>query len=120
MTITTKNQTIGLVELPQLKLSDPEGNDFYSLRKFEPIISKQILISHLQAGGFQTKFINLRDGDYVENYGHITWRGIELSKNYCGVDIKSIDPESCEIWCITVNFTLYREIAMMLLNGAKL
>ncbi|MDE5082088.1 MAG: radical SAM protein [Trichodesmium sp. St18_bin1] len=116
MTITTKNQTIGLVELPQLKLSDPEGNDFYSLRKFEPIISKQILISHLQAGGFQTKFINLRDGDYVENYGHITWRGIELSKNYCGVDIKSIDPESCEIWCITVNFTLYREIAMMLLK----
>ena len=116
MTIATKNQTIGLVELPQLKLSDPDGNDFYSLRKFEPIISKQVLIAHLQAGGFQTKFINLRDGDYIENYGHITWRGIELSKNYCGVDIKSIDPESCEIWCITVNFTLYREIAMMLLE----
>lgn len=86
------------------------------MRKFEPIISKQILISNLQAGGFQTKFINLRDGDYVENYGRITWRGIELTKNYVGLDIKSVDPESCEVWWITVNFTLYREIAMMLLK----
>ncbi|NEO61088.1 MAG: radical SAM protein [Moorea sp. SIO4G2] len=111
-----KNSTIGLVELPQLKLSDPDGNDYYSLRKYEPIISKQVLISHLQAGGFQTKFINLRDGDYTENYGKKIWRGIELTKNYIGVQIESIDPESCEIWCITVNFTLYREIAMMLLK----
>ncbi|NER24570.1 MAG: radical SAM protein [Symploca sp. SIO1C2] len=107
---------IGLVELPQLKLSDAEGNDFYSLRKWEPIVSKQVLLSNLQAGGFQTKFINLRDGDYEENYGRITWRGIELTKNYVGVDIKTVDPESCEAWCITVNFTLYREIAILLLK----
>ncbi|NEQ68343.1 MAG: radical SAM protein [Symploca sp. SIO2D2] len=110
------NPTIGLVELPQLKLSDTEGNDYYSLRKHEPIISKQVLISHLQAGGFQTNFINLRDGDYTENYGRKIWRGIELTKNYNGVRIESIDPESCEVWCITVNFTLYREIAIMLLK----
>ncbi|NEO98931.1 MAG: hypothetical protein F6K58_09690 [Symploca sp. SIO2E9] len=117
MTITHENNsTIGLVELPQLKLSDPDDNDYYSLRKYEPIISKQVLISHLQAGGFKTKFINLRDGDYTENYGKKIWRGIELTKNYIGLQIESIDPESCEIWCITVNFTLYREIAMMLLK----
>ncbi|NER37941.1 MAG: radical SAM protein [Oscillatoria sp. SIO1A7] len=110
------NGPIGLVELPQLKLSDPDGNDYYSLRKWEPIISKLVLISNLQAGGFETKFINLRDGDYTEDYGRKTWRGIELTKSYIGVPIESIDPESCEIWCITVNFTLYREIAMMLLK----
>ncbi|OLT61350.1 B12-binding domain-containing radical SAM protein [Moorena bouillonii] len=107
---------IGLVELPQLKLSDPDGNDFYSLRKWEPIVSKQILLSSLEAGGFETKFINLRDGDYQENYGRIAWKGIELTKNYVGVEIESVDPESCEVWCITVNFTLYREIAMMVLK----
>ncbi|NEO98933.1 MAG: radical SAM protein [Symploca sp. SIO2E9] len=111
-----KSGPIGLVELPQLKLSDPDGNDFYSLRKYEPIISKQILLSSLEAGGFETRFINLRDGDYEENYGRITWRGIELSKNYVGLDIKGVDPASCQVWCITVNFTLYREIAIMLLK----
>ena len=111
-----KSGTIGLVELPQLKLSDPDGNDFYSLRKYEPCVSKQILLSNLQAGGFQTKFINLRDGDYLENYGRVRWRGIELTKNYVGLDIKSVDPESCDVWCITVNFTLYREIAIILLK----
>ncbi len=86
------------------------------MRKWEPIISKQVLLSNLQAGGFETKFINLRDGDYEENYGRITWRDIELTKNYVGVDIKTVDPESCEVWCITVNFTLYREIAIILLK----
>ena len=102
--------------MPQLKLSDPDGNDFYSLRKCEPITNKQFLIANLQAGGFQTRFFNLRDCDYQENYGYVTWRGIELSKNFVGVDIKSIDPSSCEVWCITINFTLYREIALMLLK----
>lgn len=111
-----KNSTIGLVELPQLKLSDPDGNDFYSLRKYEPIVSKQILLSSLEAGGFEAKFINLRDGDYEENYGRITWRGIELTKNYVGIDIKTVDPASCAVWCITINFTLYREIAVILLK----
>ena len=52
---TSNDSTIGLVELPQLKLSDVEGKDYYSLRKREPIISKQVLLSNLQAGGFQTK-----------------------------------------------------------------
>jgi hypothetical protein len=41
---------IGLVELPHLKLIDPNGTDWTEQNQ-HPLISKQILMATLEAGG---------------------------------------------------------------------
>jgi hypothetical protein len=52
---------IGLVELPQLKLLDSQGIDWTEQNE-HPLISKQILISNLESGGFEVELFNLKNG----------------------------------------------------------
>lgn len=114
--MTANTKEIGLIELPQLRLVDLDGNDYQPVRNGEPLISKQILMASLEAGGFETSLVNLRDDDYEEEYGKVAWKGLTLSKRYVGRKISEIVPDSCEVWAITINFTLYREIALMVIK----
>nr|VFK61392.1 MAG: Radical SAM superfamily enzyme YgiQ, UPF0313 family [Candidatus Kentron sp. UNK]VFK69132.1 MAG: Radical SAM superfamily enzyme YgiQ, UPF0313 family [Candidatus Kentron sp. UNK] len=105
--------TIGLVELPQLGLIDKTGKNWLIEYSHTPLMSKQILLSNLQGLGFETKLINLREGDYREGYGQVTWHDIELTKTYIGGKITAIDPSVCDAWGITNNFSQQREIAAL-------
>ncbi len=64
-----KHPTIGLIEVPATGLYDAEGKNWTSLYRHRSLISKQVLISDLQAGGFDARLVNLRDGDYSEEFG---------------------------------------------------
>lgn len=105
---------IGLVELPQLKLLDPDGNDWTEQNQ-HPLISKQILMSNLEAGGFEVELFNLKKGTEEELFGETRWKGMNLLKIAYGKRVSSIDPQSCDAWGITNNFTIYRELTGFLL-----
>ncbi|MFB2924330.1 MULTISPECIES: radical SAM protein [Aerosakkonema] len=118
-----KAPRIGLVELPVLKLVDPNGINRNLSEQYEPLLSKQVLLAHLQAGGFDAQLVNLRAGDYEEEYGSVTWKGINLSKRYLGTNITSLDPQAYDAWGITNNYMQYRELAFKtirhLVRGGK-
>jgi len=83
--------TIGMVELPQLGLFDPEGKNLLSEdTRGDVLISK-----------------------HQEEYGKATWRETELSKVYYGRKIDDLDPLDYDVWGITNNFSQYREVACM-------
>lgn len=107
---------IALVELPELKLLDPNGNNLLPPRKREPLISKQVLMAGLQAAGFTIHLVNMQDSEYEEEFDQISWRGIPLRKLYTGWNLARIDPADFDIWGLTVNFTLHREIACMVIQ----
>ncbi|WP_199315588.1 radical SAM protein [Aerosakkonema funiforme] len=113
---TEKAPRIGLVELPVLKLIDPEGKNWNPSGKKIVLSSKQILLANLRAGGFDAQLVDLRADDYEEEYGEVTWRGIPLSKRYSGTRISSLDPESFDAWGVTNNFTQNRTIALMVIR----
>jgi hypothetical protein len=81
-----------------------------------PLVSKQVLLAHLQAGGFDAQLVNLQVGNDSEEYGTVTWRGKRLTKKYKGTKISKIDPKAYEAWGITINFTEYRELALMVVK----
>jgi hypothetical protein len=108
--------SIGLVELPVLRLIDPQGKNWAEDYKKVPLPSKQILLSSLQAGGFNAQLFDLRAGDYAEEYGTVTWRGMTLSKRYQGTKISSVDPQACDAWGVTNNFTQNRALALMVIR----
>jgi hypothetical protein len=118
-----KAPSIGLVELPGLKLIDPNGANRNLCDQYEPLLSKQILLASLQGGGFDAQLVNMRDGTYEEEYGEVTWRGMPLSKRYVGMPIFSIDPQAYDAWGVTNNYMQFREIAFMvirhLVSGGK-
>ena len=59
--------TIGLVELPQLGLFDPEGwNLLAEDTRGDVLISKQVLLASLQTAGFDAQLVDLKNGDYQE------------------------------------------------------
>jgi hypothetical protein len=58
-----KNQSIGLVEVPALGLYDEEGHNWTALYRRNTLLSKQVLIADLQAGGFDAQLVNLKAGD---------------------------------------------------------
>jgi len=112
--ISQKTSTIGVVELPSLGLFDTEKKNHLSYAiKTLPLVGKQILLSNLQAAGFDAKLINLKPGDYEEEFGKITWLGTEYSKVYYGSKIKDVDPLAYDAWGVTGHFFQYREIAEM-------
>jgi hypothetical protein len=111
-----KAPSIGLVELPGLKLLDPEGTNWTEFYKNTVLPSKQILLSNLQAGGFDAQLVDLRAGDYQEEYGEVNWKGMTLSKRYEGVRISSVDPQAYDAWGVTNNFTQNREIALIVIR----
>jgi hypothetical protein len=114
--ITQNAPTIGVVELPDFRLIDPKGENWFSGsrnqdRKNLPMISKQVLLSSLQAEGFDAQLINLVNGDYQGEYGKVIWKGTELTKVYLGKKIDALDPSAYDAWGITNNFSQLREIA---------
>lgn len=111
-----KIATVGLVELPVLKLVDPNGKNWNSVRRLASLISKQILISNLQGGGFNAQLVNMKDDTYQEKYGEITWKGRKLDKIYVGRKITDLDPHCYDAWGVTINFTQEREIACMVVK----
>ena len=64
--IEKKQPTIGLIEVPATGLYDADGKNWTSLYRNRSLISKQVLIADLQAGGFDARLVNPRDGDYSE------------------------------------------------------
>ncbi len=112
--MSQKTPTIGVVELPSLGLFDADKKNFFSyVNKTLPLVGKQILIPNLQAAGFDAKLINLKPGDYEEEFGKVTWRGTEYTKVYHGGRIKDIDPLAYDAWGVSGNFFQYREITEM-------
>jgi hypothetical protein len=106
---------IGLVELPHLKLLDPNGTDWTEQNQ-HPLISKQILMATLEAGGFEVELYDLKQGAIEEEYGQTQWKGMTLRKIAYGRPISSIDPNACDAWGITNNFTIYRQLTALVVR----
>ncbi|RKZ39653.1 MAG: radical SAM protein [Gammaproteobacteria bacterium] len=111
--ILQKNSTIGIVELPELGLFDPNGKNLLADRRGTALISKQVLLANLQSAGFDAQLINLRKGEHQEAFGKVTWNDTELTKTYLGQKINDIDPSAYEAWGVTNNFSQHRDIARM-------
>lgn len=108
-----KSPSIGLVEVPALGLYDPDGNNWTALYRKNTLLSKQVLMADLQAGGFDAQLVNLKAGDCREPFGEVTWKGINLTKAYVGQRIFDIDPETYDAWGVTVNYTQERQVTCM-------
>ncbi|MGB7059176.1 MAG: radical SAM protein [Geitlerinemataceae cyanobacterium] len=106
-----KAPSIGLVEVPEVDLRASNGVNWHNLSQGIPMISKQILISQLQSGGFDAQLVNLRDGDEEEEYDQVEWGGQTLKKILVGEKISSVDPDGYDSWGVTINFTRQRESA---------
>lgn len=113
---STKVSTIGLVEVPALGLYDPDGNNWTALYRKNTLLSKQVLIADLQAGGFDAQLVNLKACDDREAFGEVTWKGMNLTKVYVGQRISTLEPEAYDAWGITVNFTQERQIACRVIS----
>lgn len=108
--------TIGLIEPPATGLYDAEGKSWTSLYRHRSLIGEQVLISDLQSAGFDTRLINLRDGNSSEEFGEVVWQGMTLRKTYVGGKVAALDPHACDAWGITVNFSQDREVSCMVVE----
>ncbi len=117
MSITaSKAPAIGLIEVPALGLYDPDGHNWTALYRRNTLLSKQVLIADLQAGGFDAQLVNLKDGDACEPFGEVIWKGMTLTKTYVGRNIFALDPEAYDAWGVTVNYTQERQVACMVIS----
>jgi hypothetical protein len=110
---SNKVPTIGLVEVPALGLYDEEGHNWTALYRRNTLLSKQVLMADLQAGGFDAQLVNLKSGDCQEPFGEVTWKGMNLTKAYVGQKIFDLDPEAYDAWGVTVNYTQERQVTCM-------
>ncbi|WP_308253736.1 hypothetical protein [Geminocystis sp. GBBB08] len=108
-----RKEMLGLLELPDFRLLDSTGNRLNISQIGLPLISKQILLSQLQSGGFDPQLVNLKLGNDSEEFGVVEWRGMNLSKGYVGTKISTLDPNSYDAWGVTNNFSEYRELALL-------
>ncbi len=108
--------TIGLVEVPATGLYDSQGRNWTSLYRNRSLISKQVLVSDLIAGGFNAQLVNLRDENYYQEFGELLWKGMTLRKIYVGGSICDLDPQAYDAWGITVNFSQDRQVSCMLIE----
>ena len=106
---------IGLIELPAIKLADSYGRNWTALRRREPLVSKQVLIPQLIAGGFDTHLFNLKDGENETSFGTVTWRGSNLNKVLVGRPLQ-LNARDMDVWGMTVNYMQEREPACMLIR----
>ncbi|MBD2385989.1 radical SAM protein [Cylindrospermum sp. FACHB-282] len=107
---------IGLVELPDIQLIDQNGEDRNLASVDYPLLSKQILMSNLEAGGFDPHLVNLKIGSDQETYGEVKWGGITLTKTLKGKKISTLDPQTYDAWGVTCNYTQQREVACMVIK----
>ncbi|MGN7611418.1 radical SAM protein [Magnetococcales bacterium HHB-1] len=111
-----KQITIGLIELPPVELHDTQGKVWTTARRDTPLISKQILMANLAASGVKPVLVNLAHGDYKSSYGEVTWNNKLLSKIFAGANPFDLDPDHYDLWGLTVNFTLQREMACVVIR----
>lgn len=108
--------SVGLVELPEIALYDPMGSNRATVRKGSALISKQVLMSNLEAGGFDVRLYNLKQGDDEEEYGEVTWKGVRLRKAMVGSSFRRISPREHDVWGITSNFSQHRNAAALVIR----
>ena len=106
---------VGAIELPAIKLVDQEGNNWTALRRNEPLVSKQILLPQLMAGGHDVELINLKERDDEVDYGQVTWRDKQLTKISVG-RWDHLDAKSKDVWAITINYIQERDIAFHIIR----
>ena len=111
-------RTIKLIELPAIKLVDEGGRNWTALRRREPLVSKQIVMTQLAAAGFDTVLVNLKDGDEEVETGTVRWRDRVLSKRLVG-RVFGDDPRSADAWAITINYVQERDAACELIQRIK-
>lgn len=114
-----RNIAVGLVELPEIALYDPFGSNRATVRKGSALISKQVLMSSLEAGGFEVRLYNLKRGNDEEEYGEVTWRGVRLRKVLAGRSYRHIPPSECDVWGITSNFSQHRNAAAIIIRHLR-
>lgn len=114
--VSDRAPTIGLVEVPATGLYDAEGRNWTSLYRHRSLISKQVLVPDLRAGGFDAQLVNLRDANYSEVFGEVEWKGMTLRKTYVGGQISAVDPHAFDAWGVTVNFSQDRQVSCMLIE----
>lgn len=107
--------SVGLVELPEIALYDRAGTSRATVRSGSALISKQVLMSNLEAGGFDVRLYNLKQGDDEVEYGSVRWKGADLAKVYVGRAIAAVCPSDCDVWGITCNFSQHRNVARLLI-----
>ena len=107
---------VGVIELPAIKLVDSEGSNWTALRKHEPLVSKQILLPQILAGGFDVQLVNLKDGKDEMEYGEVLWKGRTLTKILVGRNFTELEPRSMDVWGVTINYMQEREAACMLIR----
>ena len=107
---------IGLVELPSVELIDQDGNDWNKSSTGRELVSKQVLVPQIASGGFDAQLVNLKAGNEVELYGEVPWKGGKLIKTTRGSKFSELDPEAFDAWGTTVNFTVEREVACMMIK----
>ncbi len=115
--------TIGLIELPAIKLLDPSGRNWTAFRKEEPLGSKQILAGSLQKH-FKVTLVNLKQGNDCIEIGEVKWRQTDLRKMVVGNDWKKLAPKQYDVWAVTINYLQEREVACAIVSylashGAK-
>lgn len=112
------HKKIGLIELPGLKLIDPAGRNWTAFRARDSLISKQILMAQLTAGGYDVELVNLKDGGEEYEYGSRTvrWRGMELRKLIVGRSYRDLDAASKDVWGVTSNYVQEREPACLIVE----
>lgn len=110
---------VGLVELPEIALYDPFGSNRATVRKGSALISKQVLMSSLEAGGFEVRLYNLKLGDEEEAYGEVEWKSVRLTKTMVGGSYRQIPPDECDVWGITNNFSQHRNVAGIIIQHLR-
>ena len=116
MTTQHEGNTIGLVELPLVELVDEEGRMWATPRKDTPLISKQVLMANLLEAGFKPVLINLKWGNHRHQFGEVTWKSKQLKKIFVGEDPFELDPNAYDAWGITINLSIQREVACLVIK----
>lgn len=115
---------IGLIEPPSLPLIDPEGKNWGRFKSDTGLGSWQILAGSLLSAGYQVDLINLKQGREKIFIGETAWRNMRLEKIAWGTDWRTLDAKSRDVWGISVNFLVDREIVCKIieylsLNGGR-
>lgn len=118
-----KQITVGLIELPAIKLIGLDGKNWTAFRMKEPLGSKQILAGSLQEH-FYVTLVNLKRGNNRIKLGGVAWRQTNLRKIVVGNDWRNLAPNQYDVWGVTVNYLQEREVACAIVSylashGAK-
>ena len=108
--------TVGLIEVPNIALYDSQGANRAPRPNRNVLISKQVLMSNLEAGGFEVRLYNLKAGDWEHAYGEVPWKDGKLIKAMVGTDYRTISPDECDVWGVTCNFQQHRNSARLIMQ----